>query len=57
MAALHWICGVGKHYGSFVQRRVAETRSLVDHENWYFTDSGSSSAEVLPRGALLSNLE
>ena len=57
MAALHWICGVGKHYGSFVQRRVAETRSLVDHEHWYFTDSGSSSAEVLSRGALLSNLE
>ena len=55
MAALHWICGVGKHYGSFVQRRVAEIRSLVDHEN--FIDSGSSSAEVLSRGALLSNLE
>ena len=33
MVALHWICGVGKHYGSFVQRCVAEIRSLVGHEN------------------------
>ena len=33
IVALHWICSVGKHYGSFVQRRVAEIRSLVGHEN------------------------
>ena len=44
MVARHWICGVGKRYGSFVQHRVAEIRSLVGHENWYFIDSGSNPA-------------
>ena len=33
MVALNWIFGFGKHYGSFVQRRVAEIRSLVGDEN------------------------
>ena len=57
MVALHWICGVEKHYGSFVQRRVAEIRSLVGHENWYFIDSGSNMADILSSGALFSNLK
>ena len=57
MVPLHWICGVGKHYGSFVQRRVAEIRSLVGHENWCFIDSGSNSADILSSGALFSNLK
>ena len=56
MVALHWIWGVGKH-GSFVQRCVAEIRSLVDHENWHFIVSGSSPADILSRGALLSSLK
>ena len=57
MVALHWICGVGKQYSSFVQRRFAEIRSLVSHKNWYFIDSGSNSADILSRGALLLNLK
>ena len=57
MVALHRICGVGKHYGSFSQRRVAEIRSLVGHENWYFIDSGSNPADILSRSALISDLK
>ena len=57
MVALPWICGVGKHYGLFVQRRVAEIRSLVGHENWYFIDSGFNTTDIFSRGALLSNLK
>ena len=40
MVTLHWICSFGKHYGSFVQHRLTEIRSLVGHENWHFIDSG-----------------
>ena len=57
MVALHWICVVGKHYGLFVRRRVGEIKSLVSHENWYFIDSSFKSADILSRGALLSNLK
>ena len=57
MVALHWICGVGKHYVSFVQRCVAEIRSLGGHINWYFIDSGSNPADILSKGVLLSNLK
>ena len=57
MVALHWICCVGKYYCSFAQRRIAEIRSLVGYENWYFIDSGSNPANILSRGALLSNLK
>ena len=57
MVALPWICGVGKHYGLLVQRRVAEIRSLVGHENRYFIDSGFNTADIFSGGALLSNLK
>ena len=56
MVAIHWICSVGKHYGSFVQC-CAEIRSLVGHENWYFIDSSFNPADILPRDALLANLK
>ena len=57
MVALYWICGVGKHYGSFIQRSVAKIRSLVGHESWYFIDSDSNPADILSRGPLLLNLK
>ena len=54
--ALSWIKNTYKKYELYIDRRVSEIRKLSNPLNWHHIISGSSQADILPRGRLVSEL-
>ena len=55
MVVLHWIVG-GKVLKSFVQKRVDKIKSLIPISTWLYIPSHSNPADIVSRGASISQL-
>ena len=57
MVALHCIWSEEKHFCAFIQKRVEKIRSLVPVSDWLHVNASFNPADILSRGALISQIQ
>ena len=56
MVVLHWICDTHKSHQAFVKKRVNSIRAVCPPHRWFHVDTSHNPADILSRGASISQL-